>query len=146
MKSLGELEAASFQAGPAPFDEPPVAVRLRDRPVTHRLTFHGVANHCSVWLNGTRLGTHEGMFGGPSFDVSALLKDTNVLIVRLDPIPEVFRDDDRASSNESWNRTVVFNNVYGWHYSKIPSLGIWRSVIIRTAWGAGCQRLESRWK
>ena len=106
--------------------------RLLNSP---RLTFHGVANHCSVWLNGTKLGTHEGMFGGPSFDVSALLQETNVLIVRLDPIPEVFRDDDRASSNESWNRTVVFNNVYGWHYSKLPSLGIWRSVIIQNQAG-----------
>ena len=26
-------------------------------------------------------------------------------------------------SNDSWKRTVVFNNVYGWHYSNLPVAG-----------------------
>ena len=50
-----------------------------------RLVFDGVAIHASVWLNGTKLGEHEGMFGGPSYDVASLLRDENVLIVKLDP-------------------------------------------------------------
>ena len=91
-----------------------------------RLVFDGVAIHASVWLNGTKLGEHEGMFGGPSYDVATLLRDENVLIVKLDPAPTgpgFFSGD-----NSGWKKTVVFNNVWGWHYSNIPALGIWRSV------------------
>jgi beta-mannosidase len=217
IKSLDEIEAASFQAGPAPFDKESVPVNLSEKSIKHanahidifldgewqlieggsdderlngewvnpikavvpgsvhtalwkagiipdpyfgrndsiaeqysyktwyykkefsvdnilnapRLIFGGIANKCTVWLNGVKLGNHEGMFGGPSFDVSKILKNNNVLIVKIDPIPEIFRNNDRNQPNESWNTTVVFNNVYGWHYSKIPSLGIWRTARIQ---------------
>ncbi|MCY3833391.1 MAG: beta-mannosidase [Chloroflexi bacterium] len=96
------------------------------------LMFGGVANRCTVWLNGQMLGGHEGMFGGPDFDIADRLEEQNCLVVRLDPVP--FEIDKNRSfnpdSNDSWKRTVVFNNVYGWHYSNLPSLGIWRSVAI----------------
>lgn len=103
-----------------------------------RLSFGGVCNTCSVWLNGVLLGSHEGMFGGPVFDVTKLLKKENTLIVKLEPIP--FESWDMMGgtgmegilpnprNNGSWKRTVVFNNVYGWHYSNLQALGIWRSV------------------
>lgn len=101
------------------------------RPTTpgpHTLVFDGVCNKCTVWLNGRQLGGHEGMFGGPSFDVTDLLRDTNTLIVRLDAIPI----EGTPADNTSWRKTVVFNNVYGWHYAQLPSLGIWRSVEVRS--------------
>lgn len=85
-----------------------------DRP---RLVFDGVCSSCEVWLNGKSLGTHKGMFGGPSFDVTRLLQDENTLLVRLDPA-------------EDWQNDVVFNNCYGWHYCKIPARGIWRPVRV----------------
>lgn len=81
------------------------------------LKFDGVCNRCTVWLNGKKLGEHEGMFDRIEFPLGDLLKDDNTLIVRLDPAIE-------------WTKTVVFNNSYGWHYSKFPPLGIWRSVKI----------------
>ncbi len=97
------------------------------------LMFEGVANSCTVWLNGNMLGSHEGMFGGPDFDIAGLLQADNTLIVRLEPIPfESWNPSGtNPDNNGSWMRTVVFNNVYGWHYSNLPSLGIWRSVSIR---------------
>ncbi|MCY4537067.1 MAG: beta-mannosidase [Chloroflexi bacterium] len=97
------------------------------------LMFEGVANRCTVWLNGKMLGGHEGMFGGPDFDIAGLLKADNTLIVRLEPIPfESWNPSGtNPDNNGSWMGTVVFNNVYGWHYSNLPSLGIWRSVSIR---------------
>jgi beta-mannosidase len=101
-----------------------------------RLVFDGVCNLCTVWLNGRKLGGHEGMFGGPVFDVAGLLKDENTLVVKLDPIPP---RPAGAVANESWRQTVVSNNVYGWHYSQCPSLGIWRSVRIE---GAPAVRLQ----
>jgi beta-mannosidase len=97
----------------------------RPKHATHeRLVFDGVAIHCAVWLNGQLLGEHEGMFGGPEFDVSELLRENNTLIVRIDPAP----GDRNLWNNPEWRTTVVFNNVWGWHYSSIPPLGIWRSV------------------
>lgn len=96
------------------------------------LSFGGVANRCAVWLNGEMLGGHEGMFGGPDFDIAGKLGERNTLVVRLDPVPFEI-DKGRAfnpDSNDSWKHTVVFNNVYGWHYSNLQSLGIWRSVRI----------------
>ena len=98
----------------------------------HRLVFDGVAIHCAVWLNGVKLGEHEGMFGGPEFAVASLLRDENELMVKLDPAP-VGPPWFAITANTGWKKTVVFNNVYGWHYSHIPALGIWRSVRIESA-------------
>lgn len=42
--------------------------------VNPKLRFAGVANHCWVWLNGHCLGEHEGMFGGPDFEIKEYLK------------------------------------------------------------------------
>ncbi len=96
------------------------------------LQFGGIANKCTVWLNGEMLGDHEGMFGGPIFEIRGLLKKQNTLIVRIDPIPMIFEPGGTffGGANKSWRKTVVFNCVYGWHYSQIPSLGIWRPVEI----------------
>ena len=44
-----------------------------------QLSFGGIANRCTVWLNGKMLGGHEGMFGGPDFEIGGLLEDDNVL-------------------------------------------------------------------
>jgi beta-mannosidase len=94
-----------------------------------RLVFGGVAMGCSIWLNGELLGTHEGMFGGPEFGVSGRLKTQNTLIVKINPAP----GDRKLWNNPDWRTTVVFNNVWGWHYSSIPPLGIWRSVSLEGA-------------
>ena len=102
------------------------------RPVGSReekLIFDGVATRATVWLNGKLLGKHEGMFGGPEFDIGALLQDQNTLIVKLDPAP----GDGRVWNVWHWRTTVVFNNTFGWLYGSIPPLGIWRSVRVEGA-------------
>jgi beta-mannosidase len=96
-----------------------------------KLVFDGVAIRCTVWLNGQLLGSHDGMFGGPEFNVADCLRDENSLVVKLDPAP----GDPKAWNNPDWRTTVVFNNVWGWHYSSIPALGIWRSVRVEAAPG-----------
>jgi beta-mannosidase len=100
-----------------------------DKPA--RLSFGGVAIRCTVWLNSRRLGSHEGMFGGPEFLLTRLLSH-NVLTVKIDPAPYLpgdgFPNDFFNGLNVGWTRTVVFNNCYGWHYCNIPALGLWRSV------------------
>jgi beta-mannosidase len=93
-----------------------------------RLVFDGVAIQCHVWLNGQLLGSHNGMFGGPVFDVTELLRPQNTVVVKLDPAPQT--DTGIHGNNQAWRTTVVFNNCWGWHYSNIPQLGIWRSVRV----------------
>jgi beta-mannosidase len=83
-----------------------------------RLVFDGVDYSCTVWLNGVRLGRHEGPFGGPDFEIGNLLRDRNILVVRLDPAPA------------DWKLVFKTNVVYGWHYVTLPSLGIWQPVHI----------------
>jgi len=100
-----------------------------------RLVFDGVCVHCTVWLNGRRLGSHEGMFGGPAFDITSKLRDENELLVKIEPALD---GESRPETNfyhklnVAWRDTVVFNNVYGWHYTECPSLGIWQGVRIES--------------
>lgn len=96
------------------------------------LSFKGVANRCRVWVNQQEAATHEGMFGGPDIDVTTLLhRGTNTIKVELLPIPETYNGGWPATANEAWKHTVVANCVYGWHYAKIPSMGIWSDVVIQ---------------
>ena len=79
-------------------------------PLSHSiLSFGGIANKCTVWLNGKLLGTHEGMFGGPDFSIGKYLKNKNTLIVKLEAIPQMFLGNWPPNANESWKYTVVFN-------------------------------------
>lgn len=38
------------------------------------LTFDGIDYFSKVWVNGKVVGTHEGMFGGPTIDISQMVK------------------------------------------------------------------------
>ena len=49
------------------------------------LTFDGIDYFSKVWVNGAVIGTHEGMFGGPTIDISQLVKygDKNSIVVEV---------------------------------------------------------------
>lgn len=82
------------------------------------MNFKGVADRCEVYLNGEKIGEHQGMFGGPTVDITNKVKSgDNELIVMLKPVID-------------FNHTVVFNCSYGWHYALIPPIGIWNSVEV----------------
>ena len=103
-----------------------------------RLVFGGICDSCAIWLNGEKLGEHKGMFAEIEFDVAARLRPgKNRIVVRLDPAP--CRVSQRGEPNDpgndfftgmnvGWLNTAVINNIYGWHYINLPTLGIWRSV------------------
>ena len=83
------------------------------------LDFEGLCNVADVYLNGKKIASHEGMFGGPFVDVTSIIKKgENTLVVHLYPAKD-------------FNQTVVFNCSYGWHYAKLYPLGIWQSVTVR---------------
>jgi beta-mannosidase len=48
------------------------------------LRFHGVDYRAEVWLNGVRLGQHEGYFAPFSFDATSNIQADNELLVRVD--------------------------------------------------------------
>jgi beta-glucuronidase len=60
-------------------------------PVPHgthvELNFGATFYKARVWLNGVEIGGHEGGFTAYSFDISAQLRDTNVLAVQIDNRP-----------------------------------------------------------
>ncbi len=99
---------------------------------SHRLSFMGVADRCTVWFNGRCLGSHQGMFDRFDFDVSDLLQPQNDLIVRLDPAPYRIGQDQPnpffKGMNVGWLDSVVINNIFGWHYINLPTIGIWQPV------------------
>ena len=83
------------------------------------LDFEGLCNVADIYLNGKKIASHEGMFGGPFVDVTNIIKKgENTLVVHLYPAKD-------------YSQTVVFNCSYGWHYAKLFPLGIWQSVTVR---------------
>ena len=64
---------------------------MKGRKIT--LKFEGVDYSCEVWLNGIRLGAHEGMFSEFEFDITRVirydewLEGCNILMIKLDPPP-----------------------------------------------------------
>ena len=103
-----------------------------------RLVFGGVCDSCAIWLNGEKLGEHKGMFAPMTYDVASKLVDgENTLILRLDPAPQRVSNgepnDFFTGMNVGWLDSAVINNIYGWHYINLPTLGIWRSVWLNAA-------------
>lgn len=102
------------------FDVPP---EMKGKRI--QLVFDGVDFGCDVWLNGTKLGTHEGMFSRFKFDVTdhisfeKLRFGTNVLMIRLHPAPR--RYSQVAGRKPAW---------HGDYWVSLPPTGIWKPVYI----------------
>lgn len=88
-----------------------------------RLYFDGVDYTADFYLNGTHIGYHRGMYGGPELDVSsAIVADgstPNTLAVKIDPPPA------------SWYGHPKPSVVFGWHYGHMISMGLWRGVQLQ---------------
>lgn len=82
-----------------------------------RLDFGGVDYLAGFWLDGVFLGMHEGMFGGPTFDLTKDLKPSSEheLLVRFihDPGPQM-----KPLCLTGW---TIWGNKYA-------TLGLWQSV------------------
>jgi beta-mannosidase len=95
-----------------------------------RLTFDGMDYLGVIWLDGKLLGVHEGMFGGPTFDVtSAAAPVEHELVVRL--VHE--RQPNAIIAGISTMKSTVMkscavdgcSSIWG---NKFRSIGLWRSV------------------
>ena len=114
-----------------------------------RLVFDGVDYSCEIWLNGTKIGTHDGMFQRFGFDISEyiLIGEINRLAVRIMKMPEelvpyLIGADGKLSGEgtpyffvEGNNKTRQVlkglkspaNFSYDWG-TNIWTLGIWKDV------------------
>lgn len=90
-----------------------------------RIIFEGVDYSCEVWLNGTYLGRHEGMFSAFEFDITDIVSwadwrdGSNMLMVKLDPPPKNYRNCGGKKVNFS-----------GDYFSGLVPFGIWRPVRV----------------
>ena len=97
------------------------------------LCFDGVCHKAHFWLNGEYLGVHEGMFGGPFYDVKDKLKPHNTLIIKIENSPaDPKHYSEYADYDDGWKNGVVINCVYGWHYACIPTRGVWADVYLKS--------------
>lgn len=116
-------------------------IRTFQRPrntAGEKLVFGGICDACTIWLNGAKLGEHKGMFSEIAFNLDEQLVDgENTLIVRLHPAPMRVStgepNDFFVGMNVGWLDSAVINNIYGWHYINLPTIGIWRSVKLNGA-------------
>ncbi|NVM30326.1 MAG: hypothetical protein HWN65_15885 [Candidatus Helarchaeota archaeon] len=95
--------------------------KARANKVIH-LACKAVDYRAEFWLNGTRLGDHEGMFGKIVFDITELAQDRNILLIRL------------AALKNYPNRFKVASKCqmqYGWDWApKMVTSGIWDDIFI----------------
>ncbi len=80
------------------------------------LNFEGVDQVCAVYLNGLPAGMHAGGYAPFSLDVTAMIKENNVLLVKCN-------DDSDQSSLAFGKQRIEHGGI--WY---TPSSGIWQSV------------------
>jgi len=110
-----------------------------------RLRFDGMDYTGAVWLDGTLLGVHQGMFGGPTFDVSQLASKPgdHELVVRLihetpSAITQGMTPQLGIKVMKSWaidGRSYVWGNRY-------RTIGLWRSIRLVSS---GQAYMEAPW-
>ena len=97
------------------------------------LCFDGVGYACRVWLNGTLIVTHEGMFGGPVSEISEWVKPgENDLIVEVTP-PAPDHTYDSSHPDERFRSQIVPWNIRrdaNTSNGDFIVFGIWRSVRV----------------
>jgi len=92
-----------------------------------RLVFEGVDHECRVYLNGTLLGRHEGMYDAFEFEVSHLLsaEGPNTLVVICEHAPREVGQIGRTSEVRLWKARFAYD--WDWCTRLVP-IGIFDGV------------------
>ncbi|MBN1580272.1 MAG: hypothetical protein JXA89_06185 [Anaerolineae bacterium] len=95
-----------------------------------RLYFEAVDYYAEVWLNGQRLGEHEGGFVPFWFDVTGLLQDDNVLVVKVTAPWDPVRRKGLTYADEVYRGMVkgLYAHADGLIPKDVNPIGIWRPV------------------
>jgi len=99
------------------------------------LCFEGIAYYSKVWVNGTLLGDHEGMFGGPVCDVLEYLNlnGENEITVEVKACNFGKKSERYAWNQKGENREIVPWNIARDHFTSNKDfivMGLWNSVRI----------------
>lgn len=94
-----------------------------------RLIFKGIDYKAHIYLNNTKLGTHEGMYTRFVYDVSSILdfENENILVVLFEDAPDEMGQIGYTSLTKT--QKARFN--YKWDFStRMVNIGIWDDVIL----------------
>jgi beta-mannosidase len=115
------------------------------------LCFDGIDYFSKVWVNDSLVGVHEGMFGGPSIEISKLLKSDNELVVEvragnwgnkrtnIDKLPMTPTGDKDYSKATGYNPRASGKIIKPWVISggsggeAFFSIGMWQGVRLEVA-------------
>lgn len=100
-----------------------------------RILLHfGAVDYCTeVWLNGRRLGEHEGGYTPFSFDVTGELRDENLLVVRV---------ADARSPSQPRGKQTLLKKAFFIFYPGVT--GIWQPVWLEAAGRTYLERYQVR--
>ncbi|WP_162525175.1 glycoside hydrolase family 2 protein [Rariglobus hedericola] len=105
---------------------------------TLRLRFDAAQYHAEVWLNGVRLGAHEGGFLPFEFDVSSkVCAGENTVVVRV-VNPPMDREIDGFRCGAPLNQGPIPVGKAGWYYN---FGGLWQSVSLIATDGLAITRI-----
>lgn len=112
------------------------------------LSFDGVDYFSKVWVNDTLVGVHEGMFGGPTVEISKLLKSENEILIEVragnwgnkatyfEDLPRLANGEYDYSKRKGYNPRVSGKIIKPWLISggsggePFFSVGMWQGVRI----------------
>ncbi len=99
-----------------------------------RLLFEAVDYEAQVWLNGQRLGQHEGGFTPFYFEVTDLLQQDNVLVVKVTSPWDAPRKKGLTYADEVYRGLVkgLYAHADGLIPPDVNPIGIWRPVWLET--------------
>ncbi|MBN1936408.1 MAG: hypothetical protein JW934_17210, partial [Anaerolineae bacterium] len=108
-----------------------------------RLVFEAVDYYAEVWLNGTRLGKHEGGFTPFWFDVTSLVQDDNVLVVKVTSPWDKKRKRGLTYADEVVRGMVkgLYAHADGLIPRDVNPIGIWRPVWLEAHGEATLERV-----
>jgi beta-mannosidase len=119
--------------------------RPKKKHKRHFLELQGVDYLSQVYFNGRKLGENEGMFTRHLYDVSSIIKDENVLNVRIIG-PSFFRKPSLSRVQQLWEKigaplqngmevfperasTLKCQMSFGWDFAPdMRTIGIWDEV------------------
>lgn len=105
---------------------------------TLRLCFGAAQYYAEVWLNGERLGDHEGGFLPFGFDVSEHVRvGENEIVVRV-VNPPMDREIDGFRCGAPLNQGPIPVGKAGWYYN---FGGLWQSVVLIATDGVVIERI-----
>ena len=88
----------------------------------------GIDYQFEVYINGEKILAQEGMFTTVNLDLTAKLKESNILVVKIFPAPKLHsKPADRTQASSSVKPAVSYG--WDWHPRLLP-LGIWDDTYL----------------